>query len=355
MKRFAKFFRNENGQAAVLAAFMIVVLMGFAALSIDLGRAYLTKSNLQKAADAAALAGAKDLPVKTTAESMAVAYAGNNGVQTTEVAVTTPYNGDKTKIAVVCTRNIEYTFAKVLGITNVDISSLAVAQVTNAIGQASGYTVFSEDELKWNGGNHVITGGDVYGGGGIKFNGNGNQITGVFNYATGIVDFRGSIDGGSEKIPPIAMPNIANKLLQYKTITVCANMAQFNAAIASSINGVIKYTGGNLALSGAIHGKGVIWVNNGSITTSSQDQNSNDSICFYSENGDITFNGQLGSIYGVLYAPLGSITVNGSHGTVTGTIIGKNITINGNGFTVISGEDDLGGINMVTGAAKLIK
>ncbi|HYH03167.1 MAG TPA: pilus assembly protein TadG-related protein, partial [Bacillota bacterium] len=53
--------RSEDGVVMVIAALMLVALLGATALAIDSGRVYLTRSRLQKAADAAALAGAQRL------------------------------------------------------------------------------------------------------------------------------------------------------------------------------------------------------------------------------------------------------------------------------------------------------
>lgn len=50
--------KEENGQSLVMVAIFIVVLLGFTGLVIDGGRLYLAKSQLQKAVDAGALAGA---------------------------------------------------------------------------------------------------------------------------------------------------------------------------------------------------------------------------------------------------------------------------------------------------------
>jgi len=52
---------RQRGQAIVLIAIMLAVLVGMAALAIDGSRAYQTKRNLQAAVDAAALAGADTL------------------------------------------------------------------------------------------------------------------------------------------------------------------------------------------------------------------------------------------------------------------------------------------------------
>lgn len=75
----------------VLAAGVLVVLLAFAGLAVDVGRAYVVKGELQKAADAAALAGAGNLHVVTpspppapswaNAESAATGFIGKNSAE----------------------------------------------------------------------------------------------------------------------------------------------------------------------------------------------------------------------------------------------------------------------------------
>ncbi len=55
----ARFSRDDSGQTVVLVALMFTVLMGFAALGIDVGRFYSERRYLQDAVDAAALACAR--------------------------------------------------------------------------------------------------------------------------------------------------------------------------------------------------------------------------------------------------------------------------------------------------------
>jgi Flp pilus assembly protein TadG len=123
-----KLIHNQKGSVMIVVALGLAVFMGFAALSIDLGTAYVTKSNLQKAADAAALAGAQLLPNSTNARNNAFNYAAKNGVTSSETTVSTPYQGDATKVEVICTRTVNYTFARVLGLQNVQVHARAVAQ-----------------------------------------------------------------------------------------------------------------------------------------------------------------------------------------------------------------------------------
>ncbi len=49
----------------------LVVMLGFAAFAIDVGRAYFAKRQLQASADAAALAGAQNLPDEAAAKALA--------------------------------------------------------------------------------------------------------------------------------------------------------------------------------------------------------------------------------------------------------------------------------------------
>jgi len=70
--------RAEHGQILPLVAIALVAMLGIAAFAIDVGFAYYAKRQLQSATDAAALAGAQDLPNATTAIATATTYATAN-------------------------------------------------------------------------------------------------------------------------------------------------------------------------------------------------------------------------------------------------------------------------------------
>jgi Flp pilus assembly protein TadG len=59
--------REENGAVAILAAMLIVVLLGSVAFTIDLGRLRHARQVLQNAVDFGSLAGAQDLPAQGAA------------------------------------------------------------------------------------------------------------------------------------------------------------------------------------------------------------------------------------------------------------------------------------------------
>lgn len=131
-KQRAKIHKNEDGQALIMVVLAIVVLMGIAALVVDVGILYVEKANMQKAADAAALAGAKDLPNVSAAENTARNYGQSNGADITKPKVTS----DKTKIEVECIKNVQFSFARVLGFTDVNVSARAAAKNTKWAGDA---------------------------------------------------------------------------------------------------------------------------------------------------------------------------------------------------------------------------
>ena len=57
--------RDERGATMVVIAFISIVLIGISGFTIDLGAAYVSKRNLQKATDAGALAAAQVLTTYT--------------------------------------------------------------------------------------------------------------------------------------------------------------------------------------------------------------------------------------------------------------------------------------------------
>lgn len=75
--------QRQSGAVLVMLGVTLVVLLGFAALAIDLGRTYLVRTELQNAADAAALAGAKELNQTANGVNNAVEAATNMAAQHT--------------------------------------------------------------------------------------------------------------------------------------------------------------------------------------------------------------------------------------------------------------------------------
>ncbi len=140
---------RPRGQIIPLFSIACVALLGAIALGVDVAVMYFNWEGMQKAVDAAALAGANLLPEQpTAAQATATSIALNNGLLATEVsAVVSP---DDQTITVNASRNVPYFFGRVLGLTTELIkvaSSAAVPNGTSCIGCAylgtSGNTPFS--------------------------------------------------------------------------------------------------------------------------------------------------------------------------------------------------------------------
>ena len=57
--------RTQRGSMLVTASLFFIILIGFAALAVDVGHMMIARNELQNAADAAALAGANCLGIST--------------------------------------------------------------------------------------------------------------------------------------------------------------------------------------------------------------------------------------------------------------------------------------------------
>ncbi len=121
--------RDERGQVLVLVAAGMAAFCGLVGMSVDIGQMIYTKSDLQKAADAAALAGAQDLPSSSTATNVANSYVALNASNTAAtIQISQTYNPNDT-IRVTATRKVNFTFLRVIGLTGKDVAASATVRV----------------------------------------------------------------------------------------------------------------------------------------------------------------------------------------------------------------------------------
>jgi Flp pilus assembly protein TadG len=121
---------NERGQAMLLTVVFLVVLMGCAALTLDVGVWYREQRQAQATADAAALAGAQALPTSpANAVKWAQDYADANGGGVAAADITLR-NGDlqPDTVAVQVTRQAPSFFATVFSFGNVNVHAHAAAR-----------------------------------------------------------------------------------------------------------------------------------------------------------------------------------------------------------------------------------
>ena len=154
MKSFLRrLWRDQDGAVAIFAALSMVMLLGFAAISVDVANLIYVKSNLQASANVAAVAGGQNIP-SGTAATMAISYGAQSGQKnffSPQTVTTTPtlkcltalqnLNGTgngipcltygsqaaANAIAVTQTAVVPTFFAGVLGINSVTVSATATA------------------------------------------------------------------------------------------------------------------------------------------------------------------------------------------------------------------------------------
>ena len=136
---------NERGQSMVLTVVFMVVLLGFAALVIDVGSWYRAHRAAQSTADASALAGAAVLPDTAAATTLAKQYATKNGGSGSGIGgspqITFTQSGyEMDTITVKVTRPSPGFFAKVFGSAfgSVSVSGRATARAYNVQGIQNG-------------------------------------------------------------------------------------------------------------------------------------------------------------------------------------------------------------------------
>ena len=150
--------RNDKGVVLLIVAASLVIILGMCALGIDLVAAYLARVQSQRAADSAALAGAKAFvatgctstggcvaggPQEALATQNAVSAAAQNPVMglaptasTISIAFSYP-DPSEPEITVTVYRDSTHTdalptmFAKIFGVNSMNISAIATAEAYN--------------------------------------------------------------------------------------------------------------------------------------------------------------------------------------------------------------------------------
>jgi len=120
---------GERGQSLVLVGLMITSLLGAGGLALDSSSLYVARTNTQRTADAAALAGARTvLTSETQGVADAKAYAAENSDTTAQVTVLTTIRPHDT-IRVTSSSKVRTSLLRVLGITDSTVKASGTAQV----------------------------------------------------------------------------------------------------------------------------------------------------------------------------------------------------------------------------------
>ncbi len=131
-----QFFRNEKGNILVFSVASLVTLLLFASMAIDVGCILTARNQLQCAVDASALAGATGL---VSSRDVARAHAVAVGSKNTYVEQPVQILSDEVsfpaanQVSVQITRPVPLFFLPVIGVQSVDISAIAVAELSTIV------------------------------------------------------------------------------------------------------------------------------------------------------------------------------------------------------------------------------
>jgi hypothetical protein len=137
MKRLAS---NQRGQVFALTVVVITACLGMAAFVLDVGSWFREHRHTQRISDAAALAGAQELPSADAARAAALDYASRNGGcgDGCDVTITTTYLSNDT-IAVTAHRTAPLFFAKLIPGVPDPVPTPASAKARSGLPSAAKY------------------------------------------------------------------------------------------------------------------------------------------------------------------------------------------------------------------------
>lgn len=201
-----------------LVAVAFAVLLGMTALVVDVGYAYYTKRALQASADAAALAGAQELPDPRAAAGRASEYSGSPGGKNARdgiPAVTSASTACRedgvpcrpaNAVVVKETADVRTKFARILGLDTLTVSARAVAVVFPG---NIPWAIFAYDSdclglgFKYERHDMVVEGG-IHSNGGFTVE--GNDISAAFASSGGPSDCPAKVEGTNIDFGGSAMP-----------------------------------------------------------------------------------------------------------------------------------------------------
>ncbi len=372
---------EDRGSVAVLVALLLPLMMGMAGLAVDVGSWYLTQAQLQAAADAAALAGAADLP---SSPSGAEAYAqslASKDVSGATVTPVTPYNGNSSEIQVTLSKPGSLWFASFLGISAPTITASAVAENTPGTGSFvyAASTACNAISITNSGSLDVST--TVWSNGGITAVNSGTvTVTGQVDVGNSSCSFPSSLtppgptdvstySGWPVPLPTVAQGNLPSSCSSASITITSASWLSSNPPGMYCTTGTITIVdSGSFSFDGyefvseSTSSNAINVVNSGSGTFygycpgdpgdwSSCPAGGAPQTLFYATAGGISFDNSGGqSFMGDIFAPDGQVSLTMSGGTGTnGLIEASTMTFTNSGSTSVTGTGPTssGGVSLI--------
>ena len=152
MKLLRRAWKDARGQMLVMGALFFPVVLGAAGMAVDTAFVLHTRTELQKDADAMALAGAQSVcgptgyaSCESSASTAATAVGTSNGVTVSDTVATQfntsckgAANSNHDMVTVTITRIRPTFFVRVLGINSGSITACATAQKSALVGNLDG-------------------------------------------------------------------------------------------------------------------------------------------------------------------------------------------------------------------------
>lgn len=350
---------NQSGTVLIVTAGMLVVVIGAAALAIDLGSFWKAQKQAQAAADAAALAASQDLPTNTTAASTDGTNYGRTNYPGSTVSVQTNYNSQPGEVKVTVHANTPSFFGQFFGLTKANVTASAVA---GGNGTSAPAAIFAYDDQCAHPGialdaNATSITGAVISNGSLSQEANPTSTLGVGSYGgpNGCAytdNGKGQFTSGPTENPALqAFPTDFRNNPPACTVTG-TNMtwSQSNATIPAGVycaSGTITLSGNNL------NGTGVTFIANSFVITGNNavfSAPSSTGLLFY-ETGTSTlrFEGNhmtLATVSdpqgGIIFAPNATVQFDGNN-SGTGFIEANDVVIDGNSFQINGSGPVMGG------------
>jgi Flp pilus assembly protein TadG len=201
---------DTGGSIAITAAICLLLLMGAAALAVDLAQLYLTKANDQRIADQSALAagfaysqsGGSSATAQTAAASLAVSNGAGSSTVTATIVTSPSGDGNKAAMVTVQTpvsltpfaQRLTATSANPTGMLTVTVAATSYAEIQSGV--ANCVTALGGGGISAIGGTDVTATNCAIGSGGSITATSGPTISAEAIYAVGSVS-PSSCSGGS--------------------------------------------------------------------------------------------------------------------------------------------------------------
>jgi Flp pilus assembly protein TadG len=360
---------DESGQAIVIVALLLAVLLGGAALSIDVGSLHASRDTLQQVAEVAAIRGSEDLPsspdsAKTDALAVVTQNLAGTRLSHFSVAYDTSYLGNGNQLQVTITATVSNSFAGVIGISTSTVSASAAAKHTLASG-GNPYALFAGNTV-CSGGvsvdkNNGNINGFVHSNGSVTVSGNNTAIPAV-SYQQGCSGPTSSqIGGGTVTTTMFSLPY--PQTFGFPTtvqssccsqFSICSGHTSAVVTIASASSGVYCATssitiadgtdttasGGVTLIAPVINFPNTSGVGH-AVTLTPYYPTAGDptSLLMYVTSAmPVAVQSNKTSLTGTLYLPSSDIEFSKNNDTLTGFLEARDITIDKNSIDVITGK-----------------